>query len=509
MAVAYWGVSTSEGRRRWRLPERLPDLKGKWLTFYMIVWAIMLPLAIIGPVRSAHVLQGYMAKPAWAPYGIEIVSGTDELLVSAPYTEEARQAGVHRYDRIVEIDDWKVSQSAAAATDARLHLRKPEGASTVFKLIGKDGGVRQVRLTFSRRHIEEPFRGSGISLGSAVAIQIGGSLLNCLGFVAAAVLLFVRQRRQAVPALLSLGFVMASASLFGADWSDLGVSNTLVNFIGALAFCLLFAALLAFPDGRFFPRWVQIAVLALPILLIVAAANASPSVLLSAIGGFLVLAVFALISRYRRLSPGPMLQQMRWVFLGFLGGMALFILNIVGNLTAGQLQLVDARWYAWGFLPPFLGDVGSLLIAVGLMVSVLKYRLYDADAVIGRSAAYGILTIGFVGLFAGSEKLAELIGERYFAHSIGIAAGAVGAAVAAACIVPLHNRVHRWAERRFQKPLIRLREGLPECVADLRESAPVEQLVAAVMTRIEAGVRSTREAMLLTDKGRLEVAGKR
>ncbi|HEX5257270.1 MAG TPA: hypothetical protein VFW35_00645, partial [Sphingomicrobium sp.] len=47
------------------------------------------------------------------------------------------------------------------------------------------------------------------------------------------------------------------------------------------------------------------------------------------------------------------------------------------------------------------------------------------------------------------------------------------------------------------------------CVADLRESAPVEQLVAAVMTRIEAGVRSTREAMLLTDKGRLEVAGKR
>jgi len=139
----------------------------------------------------------------------------------------------------------------------------------------------------------------------------------------------------------------------------------------------------------------------------------------------------------------------------------------------------------------------------------LRYRLYDADTVIGRSAAYGVLTLGFIGLFAGAEKLAELIGEQYFEHSIGVAAGAAGAAVAAAIIVPLHNRVHRWAERRFQKPLIRLREGLPETVADLRESAPVEQLVSAVMSRVEAGVRSTREAVLLSDACKLALAGER
>jgi hypothetical protein len=120
-----------------------------------------------------------------------------------------------------------------------------------------------------------------------------------------------------------------------------------------------------------------------------------------------------------------------------------------------------------------------------------------------------VLTFGFIALFAGAEKLAEIVGERYFEHSIGISAGAVGAAVAAALIVPLHNRVHRWAERRFQKPLIRLREGLPECVSDLRESASVEQLVAAAMKRVEAGVRSTREAVLLADDGMFVLAGTR
>jgi hypothetical protein len=41
----------------------------------------------------------------------------------------------------------------------------------------------------------------------------------------------------------------------------------------------------------------------------------------------------------------------------------------------------------------------------------------------------------------------------------------------------------------------------------LRESAPVEQLVSAVMSRVEAGVRSTREAVLLASGGKLAIAG--
>ena len=128
---------------------------------------------------------------------------------------------------------------------------------------------------------------------------------------------------------------------------------------------------------------------------------------------------------------------------------------------ASSCNLTDLRWFVWNLFAGLLGDAGVVFIALGLMVSIFRYRLYDADTVIGRSAAYGVLTFGFIALFAGAEKLAEIVGERYFEHSIGIVAGAVGAAIAAAVIVPLHNRVHRWAERRFQKPLIRLREGCP------------------------------------------------
>ena len=36
---------------------------------------------------------------------------------------------------------------------------------------------------------------------------------------------------------------------------------------------------------------------------------------------------------------------------------------------------------------------------------------------------------------------------------------------------PAYNLVSDWAEQRFQKRLTALRRDLPECVADLRETA--------------------------------------
>lgn len=61
-----WGVARMDAattsaklrRRKWqlRLPERLPDLKGKWLTLYTIAWAIVLPLSVIGATRGAYII---------------------------------------------------------------------------------------------------------------------------------------------------------------------------------------------------------------------------------------------------------------------------------------------------------------------------------------------------------------------------------------------------------------------------------------------------------------------
>jgi hypothetical protein len=59
----------------------------------------------------------------------------------------------------------------------------------------------------------------------------------------------------------------------------------------------------------------------------------------------------------------------------------------------------------------------------------------------------------------------------------------------------MHNRSHRWAEKRFQKGLFRLRHGLPALVGDLRETAGIEQIAGATLDSIIEGVRARQAAL--------------
>jgi hypothetical protein len=506
-------VADGKVRRGWplRLPERLPDLRGKWLTIYSVLWAAALLVAVVAPIRSTVLNYRGLGHPVWRPHGIVTRDSDHGIIVTGVFGDEARRAGVHVGDTIIAVDGWAVRGRSA---DYRLYkmLDGPEGSTVRLTLQSPSRPDRDVTLASHGSTMAQMFRGTGVSRPIFDAAIHFLDVAFLLFLVPAAVVLFASRRREIIPALLSISFLVITGFVSGRlALLDAGLSGRVDEMIGVVfGWFPLVLALATFPDGRLVPKWA----IAAPLLIVISIVNdVSQHIewLDNLIAGLaFAVAGIALVVRYRRYPRDLGRQQLRWALFGFLLGISLLMVVVLGLTAGDQLTAGDARWAVW--MPMLLNLCAGLsfaCMALGLMVSVLRYRLYDADTVIGRSAAYGVLTLGFVALFAGAEKLAELIGERYFEHSIGIVAGAVGAAVAAAVIVPLHNRVHRWAERRFQKPLIRLREGLPECVADLRESAPVEQLVAAVMSRLEAGVRSTREAVLLADKGKFVVAGTR
>lgn len=136
---------------------------------------------------------------------------------------------------------------------------------------------------------------------------------------------------------------------------------------------------------------------------------------------------------------------------------------------------------------------------VGITVSLLRYRLYDADATISRSVVYGALTLSLLAIFAGSEKVIEILGEQYFGEQLGALAGGLGAAVAAVCIGPIHHRVTHWAEHRFRSGLVKLRDGLPLLVGDMRATATPAALADAMLARVEKGVRARHGAVVVGD----------
>ena len=512
--------------RRWplRLPEQLPKLTGKWLTAYSLLWMALLLVALVGSTGGAALLSAREADGAypWAAFGLDVTGSVPSTrypragIVRKVAGTDVRAADIRVGDVVLTVDGRTVPAESDAASSERTAIddtlaRVREGGAVRLLVRGSDGKIHGATLIKHASNAEQIYAGTGLTPALDTWLSAFAYLLLPLILIASAWMLFGK-RRDPVAALLALAFV-SQACVSGAEdllWAPLiGAAYFLgLKVVGAISAAALFLALLTFPRGKFEPRWTAVLAILVVVREIVRPLAGSNS-LLDWIGlAITAAALLSMMVRYRRAQQDER-RQWRWALLGFVAGAVISVGWSAGYLAyvAGHPGLSTEVW-AW-IIAPISEALWVSLIVGGITLSVLRYRLYDTSAAVSRSAAYGVLTLGFVALFAGTEKLAEIIGETYFEHSIGIVAGAAGAAVAAAVIVPFHNRVHRWAERRFQKPLIRLREGLPELVSDLRESAPVGQIVAAVMSRIEAGVRSRREAVLVDDGGALALVCER
>jgi hypothetical protein len=318
-------------------------------------------------------------------------------------------------------------------------------------------------------------------------------LVKAVVLVAVAAILFRRRCRDPVAAMLSLAFLLwiISSSI---DFAAASVWAALVDRCRFLLFAL---ALLLFPNGKWQPAWTRPTALTIVATFLLGIAEAlgliASSLYLPIAIGCVLAALAALFARYRSTDPGVQKQQLKWVTLGLVVGIA-FILSARG---AAEL--------AAGIIMPMIGTVaieglfqlGIIVLALGFLISLLRYRLYDAEAAISRSAAYAGLTLALVGTFAASEAIIQTLGQRYFGSGVGDLSGGIAAAIAAVLLTPLHSRISHWAEQRFQHDLAVFKHQLPDLLATLSAGASVKRLAAAVLPRIEQAVQSTRLALLV------------
>jgi hypothetical protein len=322
--------------------------------------------------------------------------------------------------------------------------------------------------------------------------------LPSLFLTLAAVLVFRQRFRQPVAGLLSFTFLTAaSANFAGAQtYGEIGLP-WLRSAHETVSWATMTLVLLIFPNGRFVNSWARrTAWLVLPFVLLDLFAPL-PWQAHQVIGtAFIVVAVSFLIWGYRSLPAGVERQRLRWALFGFALGVASSTIGVIGNiLSTGD---VSTTVRVAGMIAADLSlGLPSLFVTGGMLVSLYGYRLYDAEAIVSRSVVYAALTVILLALFAASEKVLELSGEAVFGERLGVLASVLGAAVATAMIVPLHHRLTGWAERRFQKQLIRLRRDLPALVGDLRDIAHPARIAAAALDSVTTGVRAARAAVLL------------
>lgn len=314
--------------------------------------------------------------------------------------------------------------------------------------------------------------------------------------LAVSAILLRRRRHDPVAAILSLAFLLW---VITSSFDFTGAAGSLPILLDRLRFLLFAVALLLFPNADWRPRWTRaLAIASFAIFLVGVAESIGilPTRLFLPLAiGCVLLAIVALIQRFRKAVSQTERQQLKWVALGLVSGVGLI-------LTARGGAALDHTTP----MPPFepvvlegLFQLGIILVALGFLVSLLRYRLFDAEAAITHSAAYAGLTLALVGTFAGSEALIETLGEKYLGMGIGDISAAMAAAIAAVVLTPLHNRITAWAEQRFERDLAILKQQLPELLAELSAGSTTRELASAALPKILDAIHATGAALVVGD----------
>lgn len=322
----------------------------------------------------------------------------------------------------------------------------------------------------------------------------GVALLNALGL--------------AVYAYAERAVVVAAGSLPASELA-LWLSNWVV--IPPTPLLAIFAFLL-FPDGHpLTPRWRWVGWLSLAAVALVAAhAALAPGVPEGGLGPnpypvegadvlaaawlavslCAVLAVVSLVLRYRR-GNALERQQIRWIAAAG----AVVALGLVGD------SIYSAASEHGGLLPLPLVELSLVLMAAGIAIAVLRYRLYDLDLVVNRTLVYGLLTVlvvaGYVGLVLGLAALLD---------SSGLGVSLVATAVVAVAIQPLRSVIQRRVDRLMYGDRDDPYRALSRLGERLGVALDPNEVLPTIVEEVATGLRLPYAAIELHEDGGRRVA---
>ncbi|MBX7500197.1 hypothetical protein K3181_01905 [Qipengyuania sp. YG27] len=371
-------------------------------------------------------------------------SATVETLVRQP-GKPVVAAG----SRIVAIDGKALPRNARIADAAEAIAAA--GAAPTITFSDADGTLRSQVIEKSPRYAQETRKHEVLRRDTRMGLRMAVSLLTCLVLIACAALLVLRRPRDPVCLMFSFSFLLFAATIDPPMlmWLGLGLGGW-YDLVSTAAWVLLVIGIAIFPDGRFEPGWARWLIVVAPLAGVLLSIEEFPLLASAVIAFILPLALLlGTATKYRHFEPGIERQQLKWAGIGFATGLVsvaiAFVMVVVDAYPSGPWQPI----YGLGVLAFF--DLGFMLLALGLMIALIRYRLWEADRVIGRSAIMAGVALVIGILWAASIDLVKNAIEMALGEDNKTFATALCAVLAAGLFAPTQQFVVKHTRNRFDR----------------------------------------------------------
>ena len=204
----------------------------------------------------------------------------------------------------------------------------------------------------------------------------------------------------------------------------------------------------------------------------------------------MLLAVAALATRFRR-SRGTERLQLKWFVYAVVMAVALFATN---PLLFSLFQMEGGLMENLGWSLPLLG---LLLIVSAVAMAILRYRLYEIDRLISRTATY-VIVIAFLGLVYAGLVAALGTAVRPLSGGTDLAVAA-STLIVAAVSRPFSRRVRSRIDRRFNRVRYDAARTIERFTARLREGIDIDSLHADLRQVVTDTMHPTFVTMWTTD----------
>jgi len=334
--------------------------------------------------------------------------------------------------------------------------------------------------------------------------------------VIAALIIFWRKSRDWLAVIVSLMLVTWTSTSHGSDfWTATGIGgsefNFLITYFLSLPYMLmlsilLLGVLLAFPDGKWTPKWTRwlfvlslVGAFLLPVyvcgaIFLGAMIELSDTVFNFFVEdlpeifrlGVLVLGAFMQIYRLFITRDPFQRQQLKWIALSLVGmtlfyvfyNFAVLIFELPADSTLILTLFLLTLFFTYGFIVTFA-------------ISILRYRIWDIDIVINRTLVYSALTAILGSLGIAGAVLFDYYAKLYLNESSSV----VGLFVILPLIIlfaPLRDALQSFVDRHFKPEEI-------DFSGTIVEFAPEAQLMLSSSDILKILARQVREQLNVTD----------